>query len=70
MNYFDYQSSQTRTDSSPEEHREILNFCEDVTIEVEEDHTVTVDDVRKYIRRMHERSADKEPGNVVPIRVA
>ena len=61
MNYFDYHSSQTRADAFSEERGEMLNFCGDVTIEVEEDHTVTVDDVRKYIRRMHERSGDEQP---------
>ena len=69
MNYFDYNLSRTQGGDSDEP--EMLTFTGDEVIEVNEDHTVTVDDVRAYIRELHRpAAAEAAGGNVVSIRTA
>ena len=72
MNYFDYNSAQQHGTNSEEAEYEVLTFTGDETIEVSEDHTMTVDDIRNFIRSLDERQArlvETSP-NVVRIRAA
>ncbi|MEO1244119.1 MAG: hypothetical protein AAFX56_00430 [Pseudomonadota bacterium] len=62
MNYFEYNALKVHTLTRSEPRYEELVFTGDEVIEVDEDHTVTVDDVRAYIRNMHDGQADDEDG--------
>ena len=65
MDYFTYNRRRAQDQQGTEEPKE-LKFTGDETIEVEEDHSVTVDDIREFIRNMHDDA--KQPSNVVRIR--
>ena len=67
MDYFSYNETRSGSPGDEETQYEVLTFNGDETIEVDEDHTVTVDDVRKYLRSMHESDTPELP-NVVRIR--
>ena len=74
MDYFNYNLSRAGLREKKPEF-ETLEFTGDEVIEVDEDHTVTVDDVRRYIQTLHaeeegEEDAGDPSGNVVRIRVA
>lgn len=78
MDYFDYNLSRAGLEDKKPEF-EALEFTGDEVIEVDEDHSVTVDDVRRYIQSLHaeeegEQDAEEDPadpsGNIVSIRVA
>lgn len=69
MNYFDYQANLS-TSTKQEAEYETLTFSGDETIDVTEDHTMTVDDVREFIRSMNAHAAEQLElsGNVVSLR--
>ena len=77
MDYFDYNLNRAGLDEKKPEI-ETLEFTGDEVIEVDEDHSVTVDDVRRYIQSLHadeegeesEEDADDPGGNIVSIRFA
>ncbi len=77
MDYFDYNLARAGLEEKKPDI-EVLEFTGDEVIEVDEDHSVTVDDVRRYIQSLHaeeegegEDEADDDPGdNVVSIRIA
>ena len=74
MDYFDYNLARAGLEEKKPD-AEVLEFRGDEVIEVDEDHTVTVDDVRRYIQSLHddekgEGDADDASGNVVKMRVA
>ena len=72
MNYFDYNSARLH-DTAPEQGEfEVLTFTGDETIEVSEDHTLTVDDIRNFIRSLDEQRSKlvEQSPNVVRIRAA
>lgn len=78
MDYFDYNLSRAGLEEKKPDI-EMLEFTGDEVIEVDEDHSVTVDDVRRYIQSLHadeegeedaEEDADAPNGKVVSIRVA
>ena len=68
MNYFDYQAKLS-TSAKEEPEYETLTFTGDETIDVTEDHTMTVDDVREFIRSMNAHAAEQLElsGNVVSL---
>ncbi|MEM8984911.1 MAG: hypothetical protein AAGC71_18015 [Pseudomonadota bacterium] len=72
MNYFDYnQNRHGNADVKPEPEYEMLTFTGNEKIDVVEDHGMTVDDVRNFIRNMHahaEAQKVKQTGNVVALR--
>ena len=70
MNYFDYNQASLSTSGKSEPEYETLTFTGDETIDVTEDHSMTVDDVREFIRSMNAHAAEQlEPsGNVVSLR--
>ncbi len=70
MDYFSYNYSRAKGTGSEESETEELVFTGDEVIEVDEDHTVTVDDVRRYIRDMHKPSVVKQFSQAVSVRVA
>lgn len=70
MDYFSYNYSRTQDTDSEGSETEELVFTGDEVIEVDEDHTVTVDDVRRYIRDMHKPPVVKQFGQAVSVRVA
>lgn len=70
MDYFSYNYSRTQDTESNEPETEELVFTGDEVIEVDEDHTVTVDDVRRYIRDMHRPSVVEKINQAVSVRVA
>ena len=72
MNYFDYNSTRLQ-DTTPEQTEfETLTFTGDETIEVSEDHTLTVDDIRNFIRSLDAQRSKlvEQSANVVRIRAA
>ena len=74
MDYFDYNISRAGLAEKKPEF-ETLEFTGDEVIEVDEDHSVTVDDVRRYIQSLREEEeseeeADDPGGNIVSMRVA
>ena len=74
MDYFDYNLSRAGLEEKKSRF-EVLEFTGDEVIEVDEDHSVTVDDVRRYIQELHaEEDGEEDPdgpsGNVVNIRIA
>lgn len=68
MDYFSYNYS--RAHGTDTEETEALVFTGDEVIEVDEDHTVTVDDVHRYIRDMHKPPVVKQFSQAVSVRVA
>ena len=54
MNYFNYNETVTNDDVNEDSGSEVLTFTGLETIEVDEDRTVTVDDIRRFIRDMHD----------------
>jgi len=73
MNYFDYNQASLGGTERQEPEYETLTFTGDETIDVTEDHTMTVDDVRKFIRSMNAHVAAQAQqaelsGNVVSLR--
>ena len=70
MDYFSYNYSRAQGTDSEKPETEELVFTGDEVIEVDEDHTVTVDDVRRYIRDMHKPPVVKQFSQVVSVRVA
>ena len=53
MDYFEYNAARTdQQTENPTVPLEVLTFTGDEIIEVDEDHSVTVDDIREYIDRM------------------
>ena len=82
MDYFDYNLSRAGLEEKKPDI-EMLEFTGDEVIEVDEDHSVTVDDVRRYIQSLRadeegdeegdegaEEDADPPSDKVVSIRVA
>ena len=74
MDYFDYNLSRAGLEE-PKSKFEALEFTGDEVIEVDEDHSVTVDDVRRYIQELHaeaegEEDPDDPSSNIVNIRIA
>ncbi len=74
MDYFDYNLSRAGLEEKKPEF-ETLEFTGDEVIEVDEDHSVTVDDVRRYIQSLHAEKEGEEDAadpnrNIVSIRVA
>ena len=70
MDYFSYNYSRAQGTDSEQSETEELVFTGDEVIEVDEDHTVTVDDVRRYIRDMHKPPVVKQFSRAVSVRVA
>ena len=70
MDYFSYNYSRAQGTESEEPETEELVFTGDEVIEVDEDHTVTVDDVRRYIRDLHKPPVVKRINQAVSVRVA
>ena len=72
MNYFDYNLTRSKLPATGDSPFEVLTFDDNVSIEVDEDHTVTVDDIRAYIRELDTRRSGpvSKGSNVVKIRVA
>jgi len=73
MNYFDYNQASLGVTAKQEPEYETLTFTGDETIDVTEDHTMTVDDVREFIRSMNAHAAAEAQraelsGNVVSLR--
>ncbi len=55
MNYFEYNALQLRSARHADSRGEELDCFGAGTMEVDEDYTCTVDDVRAYIRAMHDQ---------------
>ena len=73
MDYFDYNRANRanqRNNTKAEPEYETLTFTGDETIDVSEDHSMTVEEIREYIRSMNSRTIQQREraGNVVGLR--